>query len=352
MHERNHRGVTAMELTLKEIARRVGGRLEGPDDLVICGISSILEAGGGEMSFIVNQKFYKMIERSGAAAFLLEEGLPPLEGRPFIVCRNAYLAFIDLINLFHPREPVIPFIHPTATIEAGVHLGKGCRIGPYVVMEKNVCVGDCAWIEAHAYLGENVEVGENTHIYPLVSILRDVKIGSGVILHSGTVIGSDGFGYTKFEGRHVKIPHVGGIVLEDNVEMGANCAVDRGTVGNTVIGEGTKIDNFVQIAHNVRIGKHCLIIAQSGIAGSATVEDHVIIAAQSGVVGHLIVGKNSVVAARAVVTHCLPEGSFVSGFPAKPHHEETRIKAALKRLPEALKKLARIDREIEEKKKQ
>lgn len=340
-----------MEITLREVAEAVKGKLIGCPEQKISGLASLQDAIDGDLSFVVSSKYYKLVDDSKASALLLEEGLPLLEsGKPCIICKNAYLAFADMINLFYPQEKIQPSIHPTAVISKESRIGKNCFIGPYAVIEAGAEIGPGCILEAQVYIGSGVTIGERTRIYPRVTILKNVKIGSQVILHSGTVIGSDGFGYTRFQETHLKIPHVGGVVIEDNVEIGANSTVDRGTVGNTVIGAGSKLDNLIQIAHNVKVGRNCLIVAQSGIAGSATLENNVTMAAQSGVVGHLTVGANSVLAARTVVTHCLPPGSFVSGFPARPHQEETKIKAALKRLPELLKRIARLEKIFSEKK--
>jgi len=335
-----------MKLTLLEVAELINGELHGSGDLEISGISSLQEAEENHLSFVVDHKYYKFVKDSKAAAFLIEKGLPPLENKPYIICKGAYACFVDLIKRFTPEVRKAPGYHKTAVISPDAKIGKDCYIGPLTVIEEGAIIGDNAVINSHSFIGRNVEIGNDVLIHPSVNILDRCAVGSGTIIHSGTVVGSDGFGYAQVDDKHIKIPHTGRVIIGKNVEIGANCSLDRGTVGDTLVGDGTKIDNSVQIAHNVKIGKNCLIVAQTGISGSATIEDNVIIAGQSGIVGHLTVGKNSVIAARSVVTRCLPENSVVAGFPAIPKNDENKIKASLKKLPELLRRISKIEKQI------
>jgi UDP-3-O-[3-hydroxymyristoyl] glucosamine N-acyltransferase len=335
-----------MKLTLSKIAEMVNGELHGQGNLEITGVSSLQEAEKNHLSFVVDHKYYKFVENSNASAFLIEEGLPPLKNKPYIVCKGAYLSFINLINHFTPKENRKPKIHNTAFIHESAKIGKNCYIGPFVVVDEDSAIGDNSIISAHSVIGRGSIIGDNVLIHPSVNVLDRCIVGNNTIIHSGTVIGSDGFGYAQTNGKHIKIPHTGRVVIGNDVEIGANCTLDRGTVGDTIVSNGTKIDNSVQVAHNVKIGENCLIIAQSGISGSATIEENVIIAGQSGIVGHLTVGKNSIVAARSVVTRCLPENSVVAGFPAKPKNDENKIKASLKKLPELLRRISKIEKKL------
>lgn len=339
-----------MILTLNEIAKKIDGKLIGPKNFKITGLSSLIDAKETELSFIINKFYLKQVNKSKAGAFLIEDGLPIIKDKPIIICKNSYIQFIKLLNIFYPQKEQKPTIHKSAVIADDVTLGKNVTIEPNVVINEGCYIGDNVVIKSGSIIDYNVHIGNNTIIHPKVTILHNVKIGTNVIIQSGAVIGSDGFGYTKIEGKHIKIPHVGSVVIGDNVEIGANCTIDRGTVGNTIIGDNTKIDNLVQIAHNVNIGKNCIIVAQSGISGSATLKDNVTLAGQSGVVGHLVIEKNSIIAARSVVTRCIPENSFVSGYPAKPHKEEIKIKASLKKLPWILKQIKLIEKKFNNKK--
>jgi len=335
-----------MKLTLSQVAELVNGELHGAGEVEISGVSSLLEAEKDHLSFVVDRKYYRFVDDSNAAAFLIEKGLPPLQNKPYIVCESAYVCFVDLIKRFTPEVKRVSGIHETAIIYPEAEIGTECYIGPFAVVGPKSRIGSGTCINAHVVIGEGVEIGDNSLVHPNVSILDRCKVGKRCIIHSGAVIGSDGFGYAQVKDTHIKIPHTGRVLIGDDVEIGANCTLDRGTVGDTVIDNGTKIDNSVQIAHNVKIGKNCLIIAQSGISGSATIEDNVIVAGQSGIVGHLTVGKNSVIAARSVVTRCLPENSVVAGFPAKSKNEENKIKASLKKLPELLRRIAKIEKKL------
>jgi UDP-3-O-[3-hydroxymyristoyl] glucosamine N-acyltransferase len=227
-----------------------------------------------------------------------------------------------------------------------VVLGKGCNIGPGVFIGNDCVIGDGVTIYPNTFIGSGTVIGDGCLIYSNCSIYHGTTIGKGTILHSGCVIGSDGYGYILHDGIHYKILQVGNVVIGENVEIGANVTIDRGAIGSTIVGDGTKIDNLVHIAHNVKIGSNTLIVAQVGVAGSSEVGDYVTLAGQVGVVGHVKIGSGTTVAARSVVTGDIPENSFVMGFPAKPHKEEKKIKAALRKLPELLKTIKSVQKSI------
>ena len=226
-------------------------------------------------------------------------------------------------------------------------MGKNVAIGPHVVIEKGSTIGDNTIINAGCYVGQETSIGNNCLIYPNVVIREKSVIGDRVIMHSGVVIGSDGFGFVKIDGKHKKIPQAGSVVVEDDVEIGANTCVDRARFGKTIIGKGTKIDNLVQIAHNVIIGENCIFVSQTGIAGSAVIEDDVIFAGQSAAIGHLTIGRGAIIAARGVVTKTVPAGQMVSGFPAKSHSEEKKINVHIQKLPGYAKTIKELKKEIE-----
>jgi UDP-3-O-[3-hydroxymyristoyl] glucosamine N-acyltransferase len=241
----------------------------------------------------------------------------------------------------HPKG-----VHPTAIVADGVHLGNDVAVGPYAIVEKGTQIGDRSIIYGGCYIGHDAKIGKDTIIYPLVSLRERVEIGDRVIIHSGTVIGSDGFGFATVQGVQEKIPQIGTVIIEDDVEIGANVTIDRARFNRTLIGKGTKVDNLVQIAHNVTVGKHSIIVAQAGISGSTVVGDKVILAGQAGIVGHISIGDGAVVAAQAGVTKSIPNNTKVSGYPAKPHEHAKRVNACVQRLPLAYNKIKELEEEV------
>lgn len=333
--------------TLDEIARLVDGEVVGDGSIVITGINGIKEASEGELTFLANPRYLQLIETTRAAAILTSRQVKKAP-KPIIRTDNPSLAFAKIISLLTPFEQKYPCgIHPAAVIGKDVKLGRDVALQPYVVLEDGVCVGDRTVIYAGAYVGYNSVIGSDCVIYPNATIREKIEIGNRVIIHSGAVIGSDGFGFVTVDGSHHKIPQIGTVVIEDDVEIGANVTIDRARFGKTLIGGGTKIDNLVQIAHNVVIGENSMIIAQTGISGSTVIGKNVTLAGQSGLVGHITIGDNAVVAAQAGVTKSVAPNSFVSGYPAKPHDKAKRINAFVQRLPELADELKKLAEKIE-----
>jgi UDP-3-O-[3-hydroxymyristoyl] glucosamine N-acyltransferase len=324
--------------TVHELAKFLGEEFAGDGSRKITGINSLGEARRGDITFATKDIFIERLKNSGASAAIIPFSCDATGLKtPFIRSKNPYFSFAKVLSLFHPAKVKENGTHPSAVLGKNVKIGKKTKISAHVVIGDNVTIGSNVILHPCAVIEDNVKIGDNTTIYSNVSIREETEIGRRCIIHSGAVLGSDGFGFVLVRGSHRKIPQVGKVVIEDDVELGANVSIDRATVGVTRIGKGTKIDNLVHIAHNVVVGKNSLIIAQVGISGSAEVGDNVTLAGQVGVVGHLKIGCGTTVAARSVVMSNLPPNSFVSGFPAKPHKEEMKIKACLKRLPELVK---------------
>ncbi len=275
-----------MEWALKEIADLVHGTVCGDPHLRIRGIASIEEAKAGEITFLANPKYASKALQTGASAILVRS---KIEAVPcaLVIVDDPYFAFTQLLSRFYPPRRSPEGVDPRAAIGQEVLLGSGVSIGPFVTVENRAKIGDRVQLGAGVFVGEGSEIGEESLIYPNVTIREGVKIGKRVIIHSGTVIGSDGFGFAPHRGRYHKIPQVGGVIIEDDVELGANVTVDRATLGNTVVGAGTKVDNLVQIGHNVVIGADTILVAQVGISGSAKIGRHVTLAGQVGVAGAL-----------------------------------------------------------------
>jgi len=337
-----------MKKTLKEIANIINGKVIGDDSIVVTGISGIKEAKPGDLTFIANSKYISLLEQTRASAVITSPEITS-SAKPLIQTDNPSLAFAKMVSLLAPNEVHHPEgIDKTAVIGKNVKLGKNVAIEAYCVIRDNAVIGDDTIIYAGVSIGHNTKIGNGCLLYPKVAIRERVEIGNRVIIHSGAVMGSDGFGFSTVEGVHHKIPQIGTVVIEDDVEIGANVTIDRARFGKTLIGKGTKIDNLVQIAHNVIIGEHSIIVAQSGISGSTTLGKNVIMAGQSGIVGHLMIGDNTVIAARSVVTKSLPPNSCVSGYPAKPHAQAKRINAHIQRLPEMANAINELKKRIEE----
>ena len=337
-----------MRMTLEEVARAVDGEVIGDKNIVVTGICGIKEAKEGDLTFVANNKYAPLIKNTNASAIITSKDIKKAN-KPIIRTENPSLAFSKMISMMAPNEVAHPLgIDSRSAIGRNVKLGKDVAIQPYVVIEDNAQIGDRSILYAGTYIGANTKIGNDCLIYPRVTIRERVVIGSRVTIHSGTVIGSDGFGFAAVCGVHHKIPQIGIVVIEDDVSIGANVTIDRARFEKTVIGKGTKIDNLVQIAHNVEIGENSIIVAQSGISGSTVVGKNVIMAGQSGVVGHITIGDNSIIAAKSGVAKSLPAGSKVFGYPARPIQKTKRINACLTRLPDLFKLVLLMEKKLKE----
>jgi len=337
-----------IEYSLSWIAGVVGGAIAGDGDIVLEGVASLASASVRDISFLANRKYLPMLAKSHAGAVICPEDLE-ISGRNLLRVRDPYLAFGQAVSLFHPpAEPSAPGVHPTALLGEDVEFGKSVSIGPYSIIGDRSSLSDNVVVGPLVYLGEGVEIGENTVLGPRVTVYNGVRIGRRCLIQSGTVLGGDGFGFAReATGRYRKIPQVGGLVIEDDVETGSNCAVDRGSLDDTIIARGTKLDNLVHVAHNVTVGEDSLLIAQVGISGSTHVGKNVVLAGQSGLVGHLEIGDGAVVGAQAGVTRSVKAGEVVSGYPARPHKYALKTQASLVKIPAIVKKLTALEEKIE-----
>lgn len=338
-----------MQISAADIAILVKGELVGDKGLLVSGFSGIKEAKDNELTFLANPKYESLLLDTRAGVILVPRQTS-CPGKTVIRVSNPSLSFTEVVNHFlegcadyKPRG-----IHPTAVISPRARIAAGVAVGAHTVIEDGAVIDGGCVIYAQCYVGHDAHIGKDCLIYPQVIVREKVFLGNRVIVHSGTVIGSDGYGYVPVEGRHVKIPQVGCVLIEDDVEIGANVTIDRARFDKTVIGEGTKIDNLVQIAHNVTIGRHCLIVAQSGIAGSTKVGDHAILAAQSGLVGHIEIGEGAVVAAQSGVSRSIKPGEQVFGSPAHPLKDAYRTQAHVQRLDKYVQMIKDLKKRIEE----
>jgi UDP-3-O-[3-hydroxymyristoyl] glucosamine N-acyltransferase len=316
---------------ITEIVDLVGGRYEGPRDVVISGAASLADATEKDISFLSNPKYAPQLASSRAGAVLVSMDAPSDSAR-LIRVDNPYYAMSRVVGRWFAERPKPKGISDLAFIAPTAKLGTNVAVGPFATIGDNVVVGDNVTIYQHVSIEADSTIGDDTTIYPQVSIYHRSRIGRRCIIHSGAVIGADGYGFATEGGKHHKIPQIGVVRIEDDVEVGAGTTIDRATLGETVIGEGTKIDNLVQIGHNVKVGKHCLLVSQAGIAGSTELGDYVAVAGQSGFAGHLKIGNRVQVAAKSAVLDDVPDGAKVMGSPAVPFREFARREAALRRL--------------------
>ena len=337
-------GAGGFVLTAAAIAEAVGGRLVGDPAISIAGVAPLDRASPTDLSFLGTAKYAPVFATSRAGVVLVSPELAESPGQApsRVVVNRPQEALLSLLPRFHRRAEAAAGVHQTAIIGRGARLGRNLSLGAYAVIGDRAVLGDSVVVGAHCVVGEGVEIGDDSRLYPTVTVYSGSHIGRRVIVHSGARIGSDGFGYVQRDGKHLKIPHVGRCIIEDDVEIGANSTIDRGSIDDTVVGAGTKIDNLVQIAHNVRIGKLCLIMAQVGIAGSVRVEDGAMLLGQVGVSGHHTIGAGSRLAAQAGVFGDIPAGETWSGYPARPHKEALRAQAALFKLPSLLRRIERL----------
>jgi UDP-3-O-[3-hydroxymyristoyl] glucosamine N-acyltransferase len=341
-----------LSFTSSEVAEIVQARAtRGTTTEIVRGIASLGKARAGDLSFLGNSRYKPEVAATEASVVLLPVDYvgEPKPGQLFLLVDKPSVGLARLCarveRLLWPKQT--PGIHPSAVVAADVRIPASASIGPLCVIESGAVVGERAQLHARVFVGRNARIGDDSVLMPGVTLTAECIIKNRVRLHAGVVVGSDGFGYEFVAGRHEKVPQVGRVVIEDDVEIGANSTLDRARFSETIIGEGTKIDNLVQIAHNVVIGKHCLICAQAGISGSTTVEDYVVVGGQAGLAGHLTVGKGSKIDGQTGVNSDLDAGSFVKGSPCLPYNLEQRINVLRKRIPELFRRVDEIESQLE-----
>ena len=320
----------------------------GDGECRIRGVAPLDSAGPGDLSLVANARYLPYVQATSAAALLVATAMADQldDGRPQLRVSDPHGALALLLPRLYPEEREPGGVHATAVIAEDVVLGEDVRIEANAVLERGTRVGDGARIGANTTIGPECEIGAGCDVGPNVTLYRRTRLGERCIVHAGARLGADGFGFAFRDGGHRKVPQVGAVVIGDDVEIGANSTVDRGSIGDTVIGSGTKIDNLVHIGHNVRIGEHVLVIAQVGISGSTTVGTGAVLGGQVGTAGHITIGAGARVGAQAGVTADVPPGETVSGYPARPHREALRAQAALFRLPELMKRIRELERAV------
>lgn len=333
--------------SIAEIAEAVKGKIEGDPELRIKGVCALEDSRSGCISYILPGKYENYFKTTKATALLTNNSFKIAQNdKTLIRVNNPALSFIDIIHMFYPDKQNCAAIHPSAIVAENVKLGNNVEIAPYAVIDNGVKIGNSVRIGAGSFIGSNTEIGNGSSINSNVSIYHDITIGKKCTIDSGTVIGADGYGLVSDNNTHYKIPHIGSVLIGNNVWIGSNCSIDRGTLSNTVIGSGSKLDNLIHIAHNVKIGKNCLLAAQVGIAGSTNIEDNVTLAGQVGIIGHLTIGRDSIIASKSAVYQSIETGSFVSGIPARPHKNRLRHDVIINQLPDILNRLRKLEKEL------
>ncbi|MFC1559704.1 UDP-3-O-(3-hydroxymyristoyl)glucosamine N-acyltransferase [Candidatus Margulisiibacteriota bacterium] len=328
-----------MEKTLKEIAGAVSGEIVGDPSLKIKNVSNIEEARPGDLTFLLDNKFTSQVGSSKASAVIVPKDAKGID-KPHIKVSNPRSALAKVLKMFEPAKTFKKEIHKTAVVASTAKVSKSASIMPYVCIGEGTTIGDNAVIFPGSFIGDNCKIGDGTIIHSNVSIYDRTEIGKRCIVHSGTVVGSDGFGFAPVGEGWEKIPQLGNVVIEDDVELNANVAIARGTMGSTIIKRGTKIDNLTHVAHNCVIGEGCTLTSLIAIAGSSTLGKHVMMGGNSAVSDHVNIGDNTIVMAKAGVIKDTPPGSVVSGFPARDHKKQLEIQAAMSKLPDILKKIS------------
>ena len=328
--------------TLSELAARVGGRVVGDGSIVVTRVSAVDEATSETLTFATDEHYYASALASAAGAILVDAAIAvgDTPAKPLIVVENSRQALAGLLQLLKPPRPQGPYRHPSSVVEDGVQLPADVYVGANAYIGRNAKIGAGVTIGAGGYVGDDTTIGDEAWLHPRATVLDGCVIGKRVVLHAGSVIGSEGFGWAFTEGKLQRIPQVGNVVLDDDVEVGANTTIDRAQTGSTRVGEGTKIDNLVQIGHNCRIGKHCAFASLTGLAGSTVVGDYVQVGGQVGFKGHITVGNRVTIAGQTGVWGDVPDGAMISGMPGRDHRERMKTEVILRRLP---KLVARVD---------
>jgi UDP-3-O-[3-hydroxymyristoyl] glucosamine N-acyltransferase len=336
-----------MPFTAAEIAERVEGKVVGDPSVVLTGFAPASSAHAGDLTFAENAAYFARAEQSAASAILVSDEYSS-DKKVLIRVANARVAFARILPLFFPEPTYPPGVHPTAIVPRSVQLDATAHVGPYCVLGERVRIGARSVLQGSIHVGDECRLGDDVNIFPGVTLYPLTQIGHRVRIHSGSVIGSDGFGYVLDAGVHRKVPQIGHVIIHDDVEIGANVTIDRGALGPTVIGKGTKIDNLVQVAHNVVIGEHGLLVAQAGIAGSSRLGNYVTLAGQAGVAGHLKIGNQVTVAAQSGVMRDIPDGEKWLGAPAQPDRQMKRQVIALQQLPDLIRRVRELERRLRE----
>ncbi len=334
-----------MPFTTAEIAQLIAGEVVGDGSLVLHGFSPADLAHSGDLTFAENETYFAQAEQSAASAIIVG-GQFKSDKKVLIRVANPRIAFAKVLPLFFPEPGFAPGIHPTAIVAASAQVAPTAHIGPYCVLSESVRIGARSALRFANHVGAGCSLGEDVQLFPNVTLYPRTEIGNRVRIHSGAVIGADGFGYVQDGGMHLKVPQIGNVIICDDVEIGANVTIDRGALGPTLIGRGSKIDNLVQIAHNVTLGEHCLLVSQAGVAGSTKLGDYVVLGGQVGLAGHLKIGNRATVAAQSGVMHDIPEGEKWFGYPAQPDRQTKRQIIALHQLPDLLRRVAELEMKL------
>jgi len=335
--------------TLAEIAERVGGELVGNGDVVINRVATLVSAGAGDLSFVANAKYRSQLSSTKACALIVGVRESELTSLPRIISSNPYACYAKAASLLNPMESISPGIHPTAVVGEGAHVAASASIGPQAVLGRDVEIGDGVVIGAGCYVGDQVSIGAATRLYPRVVIYHACQIGQRVIVHSGAVIGADGFGLANEQGRWLKIPQIGRVLIGDDVEIGANTTIDRGALDDTVIEEGVKLDNQIQIAHNVHIGAHTAMAGCVGVAGSTRIGRYCTVAGSAMIIGHLEIADRVNISVGTLVTKSISEpGTYTSSIPCLPHRDWLRNAAQLHHLNELAERVKQLEQKNSE----
>jgi UDP-3-O-[3-hydroxymyristoyl] glucosamine N-acyltransferase len=335
------------ELTLGALAELLGARLIGDGSRPVRGVGALTEAAPDEITFLANPRYRKDLEATRAAGVILAEPVEGLQAAQLVVA-DPYGAYARVMQRLFETARGAGGVSPDARVDPSARVGEGADIGPFVTVGPETVIGERATFHPGVHVGAGCTIGHDVTLHANVVVREGCRLGDRVTVHAGSVVGADGFGYATHGGVHHKIPHVGSVVVEDDVELGANVTIDRAVLGETVIGTGTKIDNLVQVGHNVRTGRGCLIVSQVGVSGSTVLGDYVVLGGQAGVAGHVRVGNQVRVGAKGGVTKDVADGQTVSGFPAAPHREQLKAQAAAARLPELRERLGRLERRVRE----
>jgi UDP-3-O-[3-hydroxymyristoyl] glucosamine N-acyltransferase len=336
-----------MHITAAQIAEQLKGEVIGDGSTELTGFASADSARAGDLTFAEKEPHFLLAEQSQAAAILVTRVFAP-STKVLIRVRDARVAMARVLPLFFPPDQSPSGIHPSAMIDASAQIDPTAHIGPHCAIGARVRIGARSVVMGGNHIGRDCQIGEDVSLYPNVVVYARTQIGQRVTIHAGTVVGSDGYGYVFDEGRHRKVLQVGNVIIGDDVEIGANAAIDRAALGSTVIGPGTKIDNLVHVAHNVVMGQHCLVMGQVGFAGSSHLGNYCVVASQSGIAGHLKIGTQAVIGAKSGVMRDVPDGARVLGIPAAPDRQAKRQMIAVQQLPDLIHRVRELEQEIEQ----